>query len=53
VVPAEHRSGKTESRLVSGAATDELRSTPQGVAGKVLPAAGVALGPSLRFLEEA
>jgi hypothetical protein len=41
------------SRLVSGAATCELRSTPQGVAGKVLQAAGVALGPSLRFLEEA
>ena len=40
------------SRLVSGAATCELRSTPQGVAGKVLQAAGVALGPTLRFLEE-
>jgi transposase len=39
--------------LRSGAATCELRSTAQGVAGKVLQAAGVALGPSLRFLEEA
>jgi len=41
------------TRLVSGAATCELRTTPQGVAGKVLQAAGVALGPPLRFLEEA
>ena len=40
------------TRLVSGAATCELRTTPQGVAGKVLQAAGVALGPPLRFLEE-
>ena len=40
------------SRLVSGAATCELRTTPQGVAGKVLQAAGVALGPALRFLDE-
>ena len=39
--------------LRSGAATCELRSTAQGVAGKVLQAAGVALGPSLRFLEQA
>jgi hypothetical protein len=37
----------------SGAATCELRSTAQGVAGKVVQAAGVALGPTLRFLEEA
>ena len=37
-------------RLASGAATCELRSQPQGVAGKVMQAAGVALGPSLRFL---
>ena len=40
------------SKLVSGAATCELRSTPQGVAGKVLQAVGVALGPALRFIEE-
>jgi len=40
------------SRLVSGAATCELRSTPQGTAGKVLQAAGVALGPTLRFIGE-
>jgi hypothetical protein len=39
-------------RLKSGAALCELRSLPQGVAGKVLQAAGVALGPSVRFLEE-
>jgi len=39
------------TRLVSGAATCELRSTPQGVAGKVL-AAGVALGPQLAFIKE-
>jgi hypothetical protein len=39
--------------LRSGAATCELRSTAQGVAGKVVQAAGVALGPTLRFLEEA
>lgn len=38
--------------LRSGAATCELRSTACGVAGKVVQAAGVALGPSLRFLEE-
>jgi len=37
------------TRLVSGAATCELRSTPQGVAGKVLAATGVALGPPVRF----
>jgi len=40
------------SRLLSGAATCELRSTPQGVAGKVIQVVGVALGPSLRFIEE-
>jgi len=40
------------TRLHSGAATCELRSTPQGVAGKVLSAAGVALAPSLRFIGE-
>jgi transposase len=38
------------TRLVSGAATCDLRSTPQGVAGKVLAATGVALGPPVRFL---
>lgn len=38
-------------KLASGAARCELRSQPQGVAGKVIAAAGVALGPSLRFLE--
>jgi hypothetical protein len=38
-------------KLRSGAATCELRTTPRGVAGKVLAAAGVALGPTLRFLE--
>jgi hypothetical protein len=37
------------TRLVSGAATCDLRSTPQGVAGKVLAATGVALGPPVRF----
>jgi len=40
------------TRLVSGAATCELRSTPQGTAGKVLGAAGVVLGPSLMFIGE-
>ena len=40
------------TRLVSGAATCELRSTPQGTAGKVVAAAGVALGPALRFVDE-
>ena len=39
--------------LRSGAATCQLRSTAQGVAGKVIQAVGVALGPSLRFLEPA
>lgn len=38
------------TRLRSGAATCELRAMPQGVAGKVLSAAGVTLGPPLRFL---
>jgi transposase len=38
------------TRLISGAATCELRSAPQGVAGKVLAATGVALGPPVRFL---
>lgn len=37
--------------LRSGAARCELRSQPQGVAGKVLAAAGVALGPPLKFIE--
>ena len=36
----------------SGASTCQLRSTARGVAGKVLTAVGVALGPSLRFVEE-
>jgi transposase len=40
------------TRMKSGAATCELRSTPEGTAGKVLAAAGVALGPPLRFIEE-
>ena len=40
------------TRLLSDAATCDLRSTPQGVAGKVLAAAGVALGPPLRFVGE-
>jgi hypothetical protein len=39
-------------RLRSGAAECELRSLPQGVAGKVLQAVGVALGPPVRFLDE-
>ena len=39
------------TRLVSGAATCELRSAPMGVAGRVLGAAGVALGPTLRFVD--
>jgi transposase len=39
-------------RLKSGTAQCELRSLPQGVAGKVLQAVGVALGPPVRFLEE-
>jgi transposase len=38
------------TRLVSGAATCEVRSTPQGVAGKILAATGVALGPPVRFV---
>jgi hypothetical protein len=36
----------------SGAARCQLRSTPRGAAGKALQAAGVALGPSLRFVEQ-
>ena len=40
------------ARLRSGASLCELRSTPQGVAGAVLQAVGVALGPSLRILDE-
>jgi hypothetical protein len=40
------------TRLKSGAATCELRSAPRGVAGKVLQAAGVALGPQMRFIDE-
>jgi hypothetical protein len=39
--------------LRSGSATCELRTMPRGVAGKVLAAAGVALGPTVRFLEDA
>jgi transposase len=39
-------------RLRSGAALCELRSVPQGTAGKVIQAAGVGLGPPLRFLEQ-
>ena len=38
--------------LRAGAAVCELRSLPRGVAGQVLQAAGVALGPPLRFLDE-
>jgi hypothetical protein len=37
----------------SGASTCELRTMPRGVAGKVIQAAGVALGPTVRFLEDA
>jgi transposase len=37
----------------SGAATCELRTMPRGAASKVLTAAGVALGPTVRFLENA
>jgi hypothetical protein len=37
--------------IKSGPATCELRTTPRGVAGKVLVAAGVALGSAVRFLE--
>ena len=39
--------------LRSGSATCELRTMPRGVTGKVLAAAGVALGPTVRFLEDA
>ena len=38
--------------LRSGAARCQLRTPPRGVAGKVLQAAGAALGPPLRFLTE-
>ena len=38
--------------LRTAGATCQLRTMPQGVAGQVLQAAGVALGPSVRFLEE-
>jgi transposase len=38
-------------KLRSGAATCQLRSQPQGVAGKVVSATGVALGPTLEFLD--
>jgi len=37
--------------LRTAGATCQLRTMPQGVAGQVLQAAGVALGPSVRFLE--
>ena len=41
----------TTLRASPGAAeTCELRSLPQGAAGKALAAAGVALGPSVRFV---
>jgi hypothetical protein len=40
------------TRLKSGAATCDLRSTPRGTAGKVLAAVGVALGPPLVFVGE-
>ncbi len=41
----------TTLRASPGAAeTCELRSLPQGAAGKALTAAGVALGPSVRFV---
>jgi hypothetical protein len=38
--------------LRAGAAVCELRSLPRGVAGQVLQATGVALGPPLRFLDD-
>jgi transposase len=41
------------TRLRSGAATCELRSVPRGAASKALAAAGVALGPAMRFAEPA
>ena len=37
----------------SGPAQCELRTMPRGSAGKVLAATGVALGPTVRFLEDA
>jgi len=39
-------------RLQSGGSLCELRTAPRGVAGKVLQAVGVSLGPSIRFLEQ-
>ena len=39
-------------RLKSGGSLCELRTAPRGVAGKVLQAVGVSLGPSIRFLEQ-
>jgi hypothetical protein len=39
------------TRITSGAATCDLRGTPRGTAGKVLAAAGVALGPQLVFMD--
>ena len=38
--------------LRTAGATCQLRTMPQGVAGQVIQAVGVALGPSVRFLEE-
>lgn len=37
--------------LTSDGPTCEFRTAPQGVAGKVVQAVGVALGPAVRFLE--
>jgi hypothetical protein len=37
--------------LRSGASLCELRSMPRGASGKALSAAGVSLGPSVRFVE--
>jgi len=39
-------------RLQSGGSLCELRTVPQGAAGKVLLAVGVSSGPSARFLEQ-
>jgi len=39
-------------RLRSGGSLCELRTVPQGTAGKVLQAVGVSLGPSVRFMEQ-
>jgi transposase len=38
--------------LRTAAATCQLRTMPAGVAGKVLQAVGVALGPAVQFLDE-